>query len=206
MNDELHVYIDESGDLGKLGSPYFTIAALCTKNPKPLKNHIKRLKSRKLKKSIKKLTEIKANNSDNTIRKRVLKKIKNHECKICVVTIEKSKINDYLFDKKHKLYNYICGLLAENLVANTNLISITIDKKDGNQVLQKDLSQYLERKLKEKHPSAKIEVKHLESNCCHGLQTVDFVAWSANRKWSLNDSEFYEIIEPRVVSFRKFWD
>ena len=49
-NKNLYMFIDESGDLGKYGNQYFTIAALCTTNPKPIENIIKRIRQRKLKK------------------------------------------------------------------------------------------------------------------------------------------------------------
>lgn len=77
-----HIFIDESGDLGKFGSKYFTIAAVSVDEPKNLSRIIKKLRQRKLKKSIKKLPEIKANNSDRVIREYVLKKVGNIDCKI----------------------------------------------------------------------------------------------------------------------------
>lgn len=39
-----YVYIDESGDLGKFGSKYFTVAAVLVDEPKKLARIIKRLR------------------------------------------------------------------------------------------------------------------------------------------------------------------
>ncbi len=92
-----YAFIDESGDLGKRGSRYFTIAALVVDDPLKLERIIKKLRQRKLKKKIRELPEIKANNSDEVVRKYVLKRVKKTDCEIYAIVVEKDRIFDHLF-------------------------------------------------------------------------------------------------------------
>ncbi len=206
MSNKIYIYIDESGDLGKLGSKYFTIAALCTENPKPIENFIKKVKQRKLKKRLKELSEIKANNSDEIIRKYVLNGLVKQNCKFYILMITKEKVREYLYEKKHKLYNYIMGLLVDEVELLHRNIEIVIDKKDSNQLLKEDLNNYLNKKIEERKLLLNLTIIHKHSHDDKCLQAVDFVAWSANRKFSFDEEEYYKIIESKVASFKKLWD
>ena len=77
----MHIYLDESGNLGysEKSSKYFLIALLVTKNHKSIDNCIKRIRQRKLKKKFKEIPELKFNNSDEIIKKLILKCIANRE-------------------------------------------------------------------------------------------------------------------------------
>jgi hypothetical protein len=87
-----YIFIDESGDLGKYGSLYFTIVALSTSDLRQIGRIIKRLRVRKLKKDLKELPEIKANNSSESVRKYVLDKLAIADCSISAIAIPKRKI------------------------------------------------------------------------------------------------------------------
>jgi len=206
MKQKLHIFIDESGDLGKSGSKYFVIAALTTEAPKPIENAIKRIRTKKLKKKLKKLSEIKGNNSSPEIRKYVLKELIKHDCKFEIIAITKEKVKDYLYDKKHKLYNYIIGMLIEDMDIHAKDISLVIDKKDNNKLLKEDLNLYIKKKIEEKKFNFKIEISHKNSSDSRCLQAVDFIAWSVNRKLSFDDESYFKIIEPKVRTFKKLWN
>src|SRR3989344_796545 len=158
---EVYIFIDESGDLGKHGLRYFVIAALCTINPKPIYNSIKRIRERKLKKKIKVLSEIKANNSDDIIRNFILNKLANSNCEFHIIAVDKTQVKDYLFDKKDKLYNYIAGILIQHAQVGYEKINIFIDKKYRSSLIRNDFDEYI-RNYKVKW-DAKIKIEHLES-------------------------------------------
>lgn len=201
MESEAHIeyiFIDESGDLGRYGTAYFTIASLATHDTIALARIIKKLRQRKLKKKMRELTEIKANNSTDYIRRYVLGKIANIDCSISAVAIPKSKIGPGLFDHKEKLYNYLCGLLFEHISINADIIDITIDKKHRNRLLREDFNGYLERKISERRNGIRILIRHLESHASNGLQAIDFVAWAINRKFSSHDSTYYDLIRNKI--------
>ncbi len=193
-----YIFIDESGDLGKYGTVYFTIVALSSHVPNELARILKRLRERKLKKKLKELSEIKANNSSSDIKRWVLERLNRCDCSISAVAIPKAKVRDDLFSHKEKLYNYLCGLLFEHISLNTDIVDITIDKKNGNRLLQDDFNNYIEKKINGRKTDLKVRIRHLESHASNELQVADFVAWAINRKFTHGDSEFYEIIKTKI--------
>jgi len=200
MSSFSYVYIDESGDLGLHGSKFFVIAAIVTDNPLILRKIIKKLRQRKLKKKIKQLPEIKANNSNRIIREYVLKKIRDSNSKIFAVVVDKSKILAKLYEVKDKLYNYLCGILIDKIIPPKHKIMITIDKKHTNTLVRKDFNQYIQKKIKTKNSDLKIKIFHKPSYSSNELQVTDFVAWSINRKFSFNDNYYYNIIKDKIIN------
>ncbi len=200
-----YIFVDESGDLGKLGSKYFTIACLSTTDTKPIERIIKKVRQRKLKKKMKEVSELKANSSSPRIREDVLKRVSKCNCEIGLIVIDKEKVREYLYNAKNKLYNYVFGLLLKEIDLDKTTIEIIIDKKDSNRLLREDLDQYILNKIKETNPHSKIKIKHLESHAHKALQVIDFVAWATNRKYSFDDDSYYKIIEPKVKVLIKLW-
>ncbi len=203
MAKDIYIFIDESGDLGRRGLRYFVIAALCCEDPKPVYNLIKRIRQRKLKKKIKDLSEIKANNSDDNIRNVVLNKLANSDCEFHIIVVDKKQVKDYLFDKKDKLYNFIAGILIQHAQVGYDEINIVIDKKYRSSLIRNDFDEYI-RNYKVKW-NAKIKIEHLESGQNLGLQAVDFVAWATHRKLNTEDDKFYKIIEKKITNFIRLW-
>jgi len=196
-----YIFIDESGDLGPKGSEYFTIAAVATSHPTKIERIIKKTRERHLKKKKKDITELKANKESPEVRKYVLTQLSNQECEIYVITIPIIKVREYLYSKKTKLYNYLCGILFERVRLHDKDIYVIIDKKENNNLLREDFNSYVEKKLRSiKYNLNKIEIRHLESFTSGALQVVDFVAWSANRKFTYKEDEYYKIIENKIVN------
>jgi len=195
-----YVYIDESGDLGKYGSKYFTIAAIVVDNPIKLKRIIKKLRQRKLKKKIKELPEIKANNSNVIIREFVLKKVKEMDCKVFAIVVCKNNIFNYLFDTQNKLYNYLCWILLKTINLKSKKIIITLDKKHTNTLIRENFDKYIIDKLCCSPNNIKLEIYHKPSYSVNELQVVDFIAWSINRKFNANDDYYYKIIEDKIIN------
>lgn len=198
MGFATYVFIDESGDLGFYGSKYFTIASIVTSEPKSLARIIKRLRQRGLKKKIKELPEIKANNSNKGIREYVLKRVNNLDCKIFAIVVDKSRILSRLYEVKDKLYNYLCGILLDRISLNSGKVIITIDKKHTNTLIREDFNGYIKDKISKK--STAIEIYHLPSYSKNELQVTDFVAWSISRKFNVGDDFYYKIIEGKIIN------
>ena len=64
MAKDVYIFIDESGDLGGDGSKYFIITAIWTEKPELFDRLIKNLRRHKFRKILKKVSEIKANSSN----------------------------------------------------------------------------------------------------------------------------------------------
>lgn len=196
-----YVFIDESGDLGKYGSAYFSIVAIVTHNPSGLSRIIKRVRESKFKKKkMKDISEIKANNSRPEIKKAVLERLSRCDCKISAIAVPKTRVREDLFKKNEKLYNYLYGQMMEHISLNTDIVDITVDKKSGNRLLQEDFNQYIEMKLKGRNPNITVRIRHLESHASKELQAVDFVAWAVNRKYTHSESTYYELISDKITN------
>jgi hypothetical protein len=194
-----YVFVDESGDLGLHGSKFFSVACVVVEDPKTLSRIIKKARERILKKTLKKLPELKANNSNQKVREYVLKKIKESNCKIYGLVVDKSKIFWHLYEVKDRLYNYFLGILLREIEETGKLI-ITIDKKYKNTLLRENLNEYLVKKLKEKHPNLEIEIRQIPSYASNELQAADFVVWSIQRKFNFKDDWYFRIIENKIVN------
>ena len=195
---DLYIYLDESGDLGAKGSKFFSVVALCTKNPKPIENMIKRVRERKLRKTLKELNELKGNNSSPEIRKHILSKIAKMDCSISIIVIPKEQIVKRLDESKERLYNEIVGLLIKNMKKDGKIMEVIIDRKTNNRLLQEDFNSYIKSQIAQSKPLSKVECIHLESHQSGCLQAADFIVWSTNRKYSFNDAEYFKIIESKV--------
>lgn len=200
INDFLYVYIDESGDLGKYGSRYFTISAIAVSDPLILKRIIKKVRERKLKKKIKQLPELKANNSDRLTKEFILNKVGKIDCSIFAVVVEKKDIIDDLYNIKNRLYNYVCGILMERVHFPKYKITMVIDKKHTNTLMRDDFNNYIKNKIMTKNKDLKIDISHKESHALNELQVIDFVAWSINRKFNSNDDYYYKLIEHKIIN------
>lgn len=192
-----YMYIDESGDLGLKGSNYLVLSALLVDGPGQLDRIIKNMRRNKFKKELKKAYEIKANKSSDEVREYMLKQLnKVQNAKIFYIVLEKKKIfSEYLQNDKHKLYNYVAGKLAKNIILNKVDIEIRIDKSKGKQLLQQDFNEYFIKNLKEGSSIIKVRIEHSYSHCWSGIQFADMLAWSCFQKFEHNNSTYIDIIK-----------
>ncbi len=192
-----YMYIDESGDLGEKGSKYMVLAALLIENPRDLDRVIKNMRRNKFKKELKKAIGIKADKSSDAIRKHMLLKLNEIKgTKIFYIILEKKKLfSDFLKNDKQKLYNYVAGKLARNIVLNDMDILIKIDKSKGKQMLREDFDGYFTNCLRERSSTIKTKIEHSYSHAWSGLQFADVLAWSCFQKFEHNNSEYVDIVK-----------
>ena len=136
-----YLIIDESGDLGKHGSKYFIILGILIKEEKKLGKIIKTLRRNQFKKKLANVREIKGITCSAKILKQILRKVNKLDAEIyCVIWDKKKKLfpglrkskvfsnNENLErNKKNSIYDYIAGLLAEEIEINSSLL-VRIDK------------------------------------------------------------------------------
>lgn len=126
----MFVYIDESGDMGfrDSSSKYFVITVLKTKDEKGVRRCIKKIRQRKLKKKLKQVPELKANNSTPYIRKKLLKDLKRLDIDIYCLILPKEKVYKKLREVKFKLYNYVVGMILPGAIAFNRNITLVVDR------------------------------------------------------------------------------
>ena len=205
MSKNLWLFLDESGDLGRGGTSHFVLALVATYNPRELRRCIKRVRQRKLKKSLRAAPELKASQTPAEITVKVLKLLSQTQAQIYFLVIPKHKIFDRLHSVRERLYNYLTGLLAELIVVDCDTISLVVDKRNTKKILREDFDKYVGHKLREKLPQTKLTIEHKFSNATPELQLTDFVAWSCLRRWSMNDSRFHDLIASRIVETKTPW-
>ena len=192
------MYIDESGDLGfkKTSSDFVVISALVVDDPKELDRIIKNMRRNKFKKELKRMNELKSYKLYKHIKVHMLEKLNSVKgAKIFHVILEKKKVmSSFLMEDKNKLYNFIAGKLAKNILMNDMDVEIKIDKSKGNALLQKDFNDYFKRLLQEGCDGMKCDIEHSYSHSWAGLQFANLLAWSCFQKFEHNVSSYLEKI------------
>ena len=194
-----YIFIDESGDLGfsLKSSRFFIISALIVGDPFQIDRIIKNMRRNKFKKELSSINEIKANKSSPQIRKYLLEKINSiSDIKIFHVVLEKNKVkSNFLKNNKHKLYNFIAGELAKNIIMNDIDFEIRIDKSKGKIFLINDFDLYFKKQFYKNSKNIGCQIFHSYSHNFSGLQLVDFIVWSIYQKFERNNPTYNEIIK-----------
>ena len=182
--------------MGLRGSRYLVLSALFIEDYQPLDRIIKNMRRNKFRKELRKACEIKANKSSTAVRKYMLAKLNDvQEAKVFYVVLEKKKLySDYLMDNKDKLYNYVAGKLAKNIILEDINVEIYIDKSKGKQLLREDFNNYFMQKLREESQHKKATIQHSYSHAWSGLQFADMLAWSCFQKFERENSEYIDLI------------
>lgn len=194
--NSIHIYLDESGDLGfnSESSNHIVIALLITKSPYKIERCIKRIRQRKLKKKLKELPEIKFNKSSNHIREKTLACIAKESIEIAYIVLDKNGLNPGRQHHKQEVYNFITGYLLSCLpYGNTTRSKLVVDKRISSKVIRADFDQYVKQKA-----SFKVEITHENSEYNKCLQAVDFIAGAIFRKYESSDNRFYDIIKDKI--------
>jgi len=198
-----YLFLDESGELGfkESSSKYFVITLLSCDEGEiySLRRIIKKVREKIIKKKINKLPELKGNNSNDKIRTEILERFMKTKVEIFVIILEKSKVYEYLKDKKNKLYNYISNLILNECSFDNPSVCLIVDKSKSNRSLREDFDNYIRKKLNEKNNLNKIIIKHENSQNEGCLQVLDFISWAIFRNYEHQDSRFMNIIKDKIV-------
>src|SRR3989338_6170956 len=198
-----YIFLDESGELGfkESSSNYFIITLLSCDEGEiyALRRIMKRVRERLLKKKDKRRPELKGNNSSDKIRMDVLGRFAKTKSEVFVVVLEKSKVYEYLKDKKDKLYNYLSNLILNECSFDDSHICLVVDKSKTNRSLREDFDNYIRNNLSQKNNNCNLIIKHENSQKEGCLQVLDFISWSIFRNYEHKDSSFMNIIKDKIV-------
>lgn len=219
MNNEINLYIDESGDLGNNVGRYFLICALEVNAD--LKTSISKRAGRiicrfKQKNSIKKERELKGWSLKEDDRIELIKSILYRGIKVRYIVLDIKQTTMLLnkADDKNACYNYLIQLIIKHILKenhNINKINLYLDNRSvkiGNRL---SLKPYLYNKLVLEQLETKQEVKriefainYLESDSCYLIEWADIIANSIYKKYNTKDNTYYKIIKPYIVFESKF--
>jgi len=205
----MRIYIDESGNLGGIGSkiaeedPYFVLAALVAREEIPIRRCIKNVRQT-LRKKYKIQSELKFKDSDDTTKRRILKCIAETNNDIVYVFLRKDRpalLTPYLGEGPKMLTNELYRRLLQGVLLNYDFngtIKVVIDRFLYGKARDK-FDRYLIEDL-----ARDIHISHLDSKQCPCLQAVDFVAGSIARKYRDSDTKFYGRIQHKVTAAFEF--
>ncbi len=200
----MRIYIDESGNLGGIGSkiseedPYFVLVALVAREEIPIRRCIKDVRQT-LRKRYKVKSELKFKESDDPTKRRILKCIAETNNDISYVFLRKDQpalLTPYLGVEPQVLYNDLCKQLLQRVILSYDLkgaIEIVIDRFLYGGARAK-FDSYLVDGL-----SRDVHISHLDSKQCPCLQVADFVVGAIARKYRDNDDLFYSRIQHKIT-------
>jgi hypothetical protein len=194
-----YIYIDESGDLGLSGksSHVLILSALITDDPNQLDRIIKNARRHKFKKELRNAKEIKFNKSSKELKEYFIKKLNQTKgCQVIHCILFKDKLYSlYLKENKHKLYNFVSGHIAKEIIIESESVEIRVDESKGKQFLRDDFNRYFEHRLRTGSNIGKISIIHSHSENFAGIQLVDIISGSAFQKYNNGDSHFVDMID-----------
>lgn len=209
----MKIYLDESGNLGRLGVQtsgkdlYFVIAALIVRDGIPIKRCIKSIRRGKIKKKYKIKSELKFSNSDNNIRNKILECIGKTDNDIAYVLLRKYQVKDELKDNPQLVYSTLCKHLLSGVLIKYSLdhhVDIIVDKALYG-IQRENFDNYICGEIGSLM-HADINVLHVDSRQCPCVQAVDFVAGAINRKYTESDDSYYRRIQNRISIELDFFD
>lgn len=204
--NSIHIYLDESGDLGfsSKSSKYFVVAALLPKDMLRIEKCITKVRKERLPNKYKKISELKYHNSDNIIKRRILQCISRAEIDIAYAVLRKRHVHEKLRNKPNILYNFLCGSLIGNIFRIyhiNNKVKIIVDRSMTG-INREAFDEYigymaLMNKTEMFNPDY-LEISHVDSSQDKCIQAVDFVAGAIARKYEREESVFYDVIDENV--------
>ena len=215
----MHVFIDESGDLGftERSTKFFIVAYLTCESPHKLRVEMKRVLRHLHQKNeySRARNELKFSRMDRACRKYVLNKISECDVNFGVVVIEKAMMNAELrkepavFYRWSIVHNVVLSLVSQ--IVTNRKIQLVFDKglptwkiTEFNSYIRNKVSYLLGDQQAELAPDY-IVIKHLSSELESCLQGADAIAGAYFQKFENQDDEYVRLIENKVSAFKYLW-
>lgn len=211
----MDIYIDESGDigLGPKSSPFFVIAALIINKPPEIKRCFAKIRRNRLKKKYRDVPELKFNNSNAVIKRRVLECLSVSDMEFWCSVLRKKDLYQYLRDTPQIVYNYLTGSLIAHIYfyyRPYDQFNVIVDKSLNG--IQKDLfNHYVVYKIMERNTPILDDivpptVLHIDSGREPCIQAADFIAGAIHRKYRREDDSCYRIIQEKCKQIFDYFE
>jgi hypothetical protein len=194
----MKIYIDESGSLGmKSRDKYFVLAALVCHTKvadKKLKQLGKKIYKRYLAPS--NLQEIHATHTSLPVKQKIMNTIAEiKDIEIYYLVVEQSKLIFRLRLLPNVCYNYLIGLLLEDIIAKSkDNVDIILDNHSTKVGSLNSLHEYLKIKaLTEWGHNYELKSCFMDSHKVWGIQMADVIANSIFTHYNYKKSSLYKI-------------
>lgn len=216
----MHVFVDESGDLGftKKATKFFVVAYLECDVPQRIQVEMSRaLKHlhQKKKYSLSR-NELKFSRMDDFCRKYVLQKLTFCSMSLGVIVMNKAHVNGNLRVDPSRLYNWcvvhnIMLSLLPSIEAG-NKVHMIFDKslpkwriKEFNDYVENKASYLLFAEKKASFSRDSISSEHVSSETEPCLQAADAIAGAYFQKYEHGNDAYVRLIEDKVGAFKYLW-
>lgn len=209
------MFVDESGDLGfgKLASRYVTLSAVSTEDPIYLARIPKKIRKRRLKKSLRSKPELKYYTSSPEIRRVVLEMVAAlGSVSIGSITVEKSRLARQSRERRNNFCHQLCGELACQMARHTAAVrslNVVFDDRPFNMSVGHGFDVYVTERIRASYDTLgliqpRVIVSRVDSLNSQGLQVADFVAGAIQRRYEFGDAEYSSIITDKIVFERMY--
>ncbi len=212
----MHIYLDESGDLGfefndRSPSSHFIITLLACDSPesvKAIKKSVEKTIKNKIYAKSHNVHEFKGTRSSLSTKAYFFKNAaKNNSWKIYSIILDKKMLLRKLTAPidKHRIYNVLANhLLKQVNFSGVSTINLVVDRsKDRDGIIEFDdmLRVTMDTILPLTVP---FNISHVRSHESYGIQAVDLFCWGIYRKYVHCDEEWYDIFQYKIVYEQRF--
>lgn len=204
----MKIFIDESGNLGRLGR-FFVISAFVPDNSKRIVNIFRR-SCVKFSKKRKPLEEIKGSNLSFVEKQEILNKLlKKDDHFVSYVIADLKYIEPKILYDKNICYNFLCNFLFKSLLQNTNEdINVLIDNRTIKVASINSLSDYIRTEAYSKwNFKHDIFFSYMDSKRSKNLQAADLMANIIYQKYTHKKNHLYKKLKIQnsiLFPLRKF--
>jgi len=155
---------------------------------------------------MKELPELKYNNTNHEIIRRILQCIADSDVDIAYAVLRKDQVYPHLRNQNHIVYNYLTGSLISKIVSHYKReehINVIIDKSLYG-FHREHFNEYLLYRMMESEQNITIcedlvSIDHVDSKNDPAIQAADFIAGAIHRKYREEDGEYYLIISNKTI-------
>ncbi len=200
------IYIDESGDLGMdcKECTHFVLSAVLIRDPvidQAYQRIPKRIRQKRLKRSMKETAELKFSNSSETLRDMFLKSASALDIRIYSLIIDKRCTKESLQHNLPYLYNYLIKILLESVIRDTSKnssLDIILDRSMCKSQ-RINFEGYLKMMFLELFESTSVKIVHESSMLNRGLQVTDYISGAFGHKYNHSSERYTDILRSRTI-------
>lgn len=214
----MHLYLDESGDLGfnfdsKSPSKFFIITLLVCDDYLSVQL-IKKAAERTIKNKIHAKSKHRDKNELKGISTNIKIKtyffhqaVKKDSWKVYSIVLDKKTAAKKLLPPidKHRIYNVIANHLLKQVdFSAATTVNLFVDRSKGRDGI-KEFDSLLRVSLDTILPlNVPLNISHVSSHHSYGIQIVDLFCWGIFRKYEQGDEEWYNVFKSKVVYEQRF--
>jgi len=191
----MYVFVDESGDLGKRGSPYFLVMLVATARVRNIeqvvRNTLKRFPAKR------RPQELKGADLSLRLYRYFCRRMLEIPCRLVAVSLDKAKL-----ESKEEDWLIYARMLCEGLRALKSPsppLRIDIDRRFSRREFE-ELKAYVMGFLAGRYGApVRVELRQMTSEQSKGVQAADVFSWGVFQKYAYGEEERFRLFSERLI-------